>query len=104
MNQRSISVTTSLIIINIAVFLVGMMVQKPSILSLSIPWAEQKESAFFIFGSYSWFSCFMEGQLWRLISYQFVHANLGHILFNMWALYFFGPAIEDIMGSRKFLA
>ena len=104
MNQRSISVTTSLIIINIAVFLVGMMVQKPSMLALSIPWADQKESAFFIFGSYSWFTCFMEGQLWRLISYQFVHANLGHILFNMWALYFFGPAIEDIMGSRKFLA
>lgn len=104
MNQRNISVTASLIIINIVVFVVGLAVQKPAILALSIPWAETKDSIFHIFGAYSWFTCFMEGEIWRLISYQFVHANLGHIIFNMWALYFFGPAIEHIMGGRKFLA
>lgn len=103
MNQRSVSVTTSLIIINIVVFLVGLSVQKPSLLALSIPWSPEKASVFHIFGAYSWFTCFMEGQLWRLVTYQFVHANLGHILFNMWALYFFGPAIENIMGGRRFL-
>ena len=40
----------------------------------------------------------------KRITYQFLHANFGHVLFNMWALYFFGPAVEHIMGSRKFLA
>lgn len=104
MNQRHISVTASLIIINIAVFVIGLAVQKPSLLALSIPWSDTKDSVFHIFGAYSWFTCFMEGELWRLISYQFVHANLGHIIFNMWALYFFGPAIEEIMGGRRFLA
>ncbi len=104
MNQRSLSVTASLIIINIVVFVVGLAVQRPEFLGLSIPWSPEKAPIFHILGAYSWFTCFMEGELWRLITYQFVHANLGHIIFNMWALYFFGPVIEQIMGSRKFLA
>ncbi len=104
MNQRSLSVTASLIIINIVVFVVGLAVQRPSFLALSIPWSPENAPIFHIFGAYSWFTCFMEGELWRLITYQFVHANLGHIIFNMWALYFFGPVIEQIMGSRRFLA
>ena len=104
MNLRNPSVTTSLIIINIVVFLVGMMVQKDALLGIAFPSSPEKESIFHILGAYSWFTCFMEGQIWRMVTYQFLHANLGHLIFNMWALYFFGPVIEQIMGSRKFLA
>jgi membrane associated rhomboid family serine protease len=43
-------------------------------------------------------------QVWRFITYQFLHANVSHIFFNMLALYFFGPLIESYLGSRKYLA
>jgi membrane associated rhomboid family serine protease len=42
-------------------------------------------------------------QLWRLITYQFLHGGLGHILFNMLCLYFFGPTLERHWGSKRFL-
>ena len=42
-------------------------------------------------------------QLWRLITYQFLHGGFGHIFFNMMWLLFFGPQLERQWGSRKFL-
>lgn len=42
-------------------------------------------------------------QIWQLITYQFMHGGFAHIFFNMFALWMFGAAIEDVMGSKKFL-
>jgi membrane associated rhomboid family serine protease len=42
-------------------------------------------------------------QLWRLISYQFLHGDFWHIFFNMWALWLFGPALENTWGGRRFV-
>jgi membrane associated rhomboid family serine protease len=42
-------------------------------------------------------------QVWQLLTYQFLHANFSHILFNMFALWMFGMEVEQEMGSRKFL-
>jgi membrane associated rhomboid family serine protease len=42
-------------------------------------------------------------QLWRLITYQFLHWDLGHIFWNMLGLFFLGPALERQWGGRKFL-
>jgi len=42
-------------------------------------------------------------QIWQLITYQFMHADFTHILFNMFALWMFGMEIENILGSKKFL-
>jgi membrane associated rhomboid family serine protease len=42
-------------------------------------------------------------QLWRLITYQFLHGGLWHIILNMWALWMFGPALERYWGSKRFL-
>jgi membrane associated rhomboid family serine protease len=33
----------------------------------------------------------------RLLTYGFIHADLGHLVFNMITLYFFGRAIEGVM-------
>jgi membrane associated rhomboid family serine protease len=41
---------------------------------------------------------------WSVITYMFLHApGIMHILFNMIALYFFGPAVETRLGSRRFI-
>ncbi|MBI5472363.1 MAG: rhomboid family intramembrane serine protease [Ignavibacteriae bacterium] len=42
---------------------------------------------------------------WTLATYMFVHDTTGisHILFNMLALFFFGPRLEMELGSKHFL-
>ena len=40
---------------------------------------------------------------WTLITYMFLHGSLGHIGFNMLALYFFGSRVELRIGSRHFI-
>jgi len=40
---------------------------------------------------------------WTLVTYMFLHGGLGHIFFNMLALFFFGPRLEARLGSRQFL-
>src|SRR5690554_977669 len=42
-------------------------------------------------------------RIWQVITYMFMHGGLGHIFFNMFALFMFGPVLEQIFGSRRFL-
>ena len=42
-------------------------------------------------------------QPWSVLTYAFLHAGLGHWFFNMLALFFFGPRLEERWGSRTFL-
>jgi membrane associated rhomboid family serine protease len=42
-------------------------------------------------------------QLWRLVSYQFLHGSFTHILLNMLGVFFLGPTLERNWGSRKFV-
>jgi membrane associated rhomboid family serine protease len=46
----------------------------------------------------------LHGQIWRLVTYAFLHANFNHILWNMLFLFWFGRDVEEIYGSREFLA
>lgn len=39
---------------------------------------------------------------WTVVTYMFLHGGLMHLLFNMLALFFFGPRVEDRLGSRQF--
>ena len=41
---------------------------------------------------------------WTLFTYMWLHAGIGHLFFNMLALYFFGPRLEQRLGSGHFLA
>jgi membrane associated rhomboid family serine protease len=40
---------------------------------------------------------------WSLVTYEFLHAGVWHIFFNMIGLYFLGPALESQWGRRRFL-
>jgi membrane associated rhomboid family serine protease len=42
-------------------------------------------------------------EYWRLFTAMFLHANLFHILFNMWALYIAGSYLEVLAGRAKYL-
>ncbi len=79
-----------LLIINVSVFVIMFLIDPP-------------ESFFF-----HWFSVYpvtelTSLQLWRPITYQFLHANTWHVFGNMLILFFFGPMLERLWGSRKFL-
>jgi membrane associated rhomboid family serine protease len=39
---------------------------------------------------------------WPLLTNAFLHGGWLHIIFNMWTLYIFGPALEDRLGSVRF--
>jgi len=43
------------------------------------------------------------GQIWRLLTFQFLHAGFWHLAFNMLGLYFLGTALERHWGARTFL-
>jgi len=43
-------------------------------------------------------------EVWQLVTYAFLHANLAHIFFNMLGLYMFGSEIERLFGSRFYAA
>jgi membrane associated rhomboid family serine protease len=82
------SVNTWLLIINIAVFLIdGMSGHQIA------EW-----------GYFSITKAVYELQLWRLLTFQFLHASPQHIFGNMLALFFFGPLVESYLGSRRYLA
>jgi membrane associated rhomboid family serine protease len=40
---------------------------------------------------------------WTLVTYMFVHGDFSHIFFNMLALFFFGPRLEQELGGRDFV-
>ena len=53
-----------------------------------------------------WLALFsVESELFKpfqLITYMFMHGNLGHIFFNMFALFMFGRVLEQVYGGKRF--
>ena len=45
-----------------------------------------------------------EGEYYRLLTSAFMHANILHIVLNMYALYLFGPPLEHVLGRARFTA
>src|SRR5579871_3835280 len=44
------------------------------------------------------------GFVWQLLTFQFMHAGISHLLCNGIALWSFGNAVEERLGKRRFLA
>lgn len=86
------SVTTRLLVANVAVFLLQMVF--PGLVAWFALWplGTSQVSADVSFAP------------WQLLTYAFLHGNLLHIAFNMFALYTFGGPIEQVFGSRRYLA
>lgn len=92
---RGLSMVAWLLVINCVVFLID------GILAGSLRGAAAAPSRI---GAFSVDRAVYSVQLWRWITYQFVHAHLWHLVFNMIVLYFFGRLMEQWWGSRRFLA
>jgi membrane associated rhomboid family serine protease len=43
------------------------------------------------------------GYVWQLLTYQFMHGGLAHLLLNCWALFVFGRGVEWAVGKPRFL-
>ncbi|ABL66719.1 rhomboid family intramembrane serine protease [Chlorobium phaeobacteroides] len=41
-------------------------------------------------------------QIWQPVTYMFLHGSMGHLFFNMFALWIFGTEIENYWGTRQF--
>jgi len=90
--ESRVSFTVALLIVNAIVFLIQLAA------SNSAPAAEIE---------YHYFALSLAGLehgfVWQLLTFQFMHANWMHIIFNSLAIYFFGRPVEDTLGRRHFL-
>ena len=44
------------------------------------------------------------GFMWQLVTFQFMHSGLFHLLLNCFAIFMFGREVEEALGKRTFLA
>ncbi|MGH7176401.1 MAG: rhomboid family intramembrane serine protease [Tepidisphaeraceae bacterium] len=95
------TVTTWLIVINVAVYIVNSLIG-----SIVVDEYGQRYLVHPLFdlGYFSVATALARFQIWRFLTFQFLHGGLTHLLFNMFSLYFFGPLIEAYLGRRRFLA
>ena len=48
-------------------------------------------------------SALVDFGVWEFVTFQFIHASVGHVLFNCMGLFFFGPWMERWWGPKRFL-
>lgn len=56
------------------------------------------------YGHFSTFQGFQRLEVWRLVTFQFLHGGVMHIFFNMLGLWVFGPMVENRLGGKRYLA
>jgi membrane associated rhomboid family serine protease len=84
-------VTTALIVANVAVFLLQSIAPGIVVPFALWPLAASASGVGASFGP------------WQLLTYAFLHGGLVHLAFNMFALYMFGSAVEQVFGPRRYL-
>ena len=94
------SVTTWLIVINVAIFFLDGLLWRMASSPLD---NYQPAGPLERFGYFSTAAGIYSGQIWRFITFQFLHTSPGHLIVNMLALYFFGPIVELQFGARRYL-
>jgi membrane associated rhomboid family serine protease len=55
-------------------------------------------------GALDFFAVIHNGEFWRLFTALFLHYNLLHLAFNLFALYVLGPPLERTIGAIRFAA
>ena len=97
--SRSDLVTKALIGLNVAVFLVIQLTGRgtsPMLVQLAMLGRDVYPDNANVAGGVA------DGGYWRLLTSVFVHAEAFHLLFNMVALWVFGPMLESLLGRLRF--
>jgi membrane associated rhomboid family serine protease len=81
-----------LLIINVSIYLLDLFFEQPPGIR---PMRE--------FGAFTIRSAVFQLHFWEFLTFQFIHASLGHVLFNSLGIFFFGPWLERWWGSQRFL-
>ena len=89
MNLNMPPVTKNLIIINLLMYLAKVVAMR-----YSIDFDDLLGLHFFMASDF---------KPYQLFTYMFVHGDLTHIFFNMFAVWMFGRIMEQVMGSQRFL-
>lgn len=96
-NMRNItSVTLTLIIINILMYLITVLISGPGYIIDS-------DINVLVFLGAKVNSLIKNGEYYRLITSMFLHGGIIHLALNMYALYVIGPLIEKLYGKIKFI-
>lgn len=99
------SIVKWLMIINVAVFVLdGILTRAMGHIALTTPEGFYQIRQLEQWGYFSVDTAILKFQVWRILTFQFLHGSIGHLLGNMIGLFFFGPIIERYLGSRRFLA
>jgi membrane associated rhomboid family serine protease len=88
-----ISFTIVLLIVNAIIFLFQLLAENS-------PHGAEIEGRYFALS----LDGLKHGYVWQLLTFQFMHAGWMHILFNSFAIFFFGRPVEMVLGARRFLA
>lgn len=76
-----------LLILNVAIYFLQVTIISPEMIA----------------GALGFSSTTMARKVWTIITYAFVHANFWHIAFNMLGLWQFGPRVERLFGTARFV-
>ena len=84
------SATTVLLVVNVIAFIIQNVFERYSSFPVN-----------------GWFALsvrgLQHGYVWQLLTYQFMHGGLIHLLLNCWAIYVFGREVEETLGRNRFL-
>lgn len=86
--RSSFSIVTTLIWLNMGIFAIGMFL--PGIYEYIYRFGAMQTLAV------------VHGQLWRLVTSQYLHAGIMHLMVNMVALHFLGRPLEERWSARRF--
>jgi membrane associated rhomboid family serine protease len=102
---RITDVVKHLLIINILLYLASMLLGNPES-STMLTLINEQGGSFADFGRYRLAMFFPTSdyfQPYQVVTHMFMHGDLTHLLFNMFAVFMFGPPIETAWGPKRFL-
>jgi membrane associated rhomboid family serine protease len=95
---RYYNATLTLIIINVAVFLLSSLVANRIV---ATPYGRYRLLDYYL--GLIPYRIVADRAIWQVMTYMFVHGGFGHILINMLVLFIFGSRLEHRLGSSEFL-
>ena len=91
------------IVFLVANFFVFLLMWASSEMSSLALWIGFPEGVLYTYGAKTNYLIGQKHEWWRLVTPIFLHANLLHVLMNMYGLWILGPWVEKLYGSARFV-